>query len=95
MFVILLKFSDNKSQAGHFMEAHKEWIKSGFDEGVFLLAGNLQPHAGGGIVAHLTSHSALQKRVNDDPFVANNVVSAEIIEIAPSRTDQRLAFLLS
>jgi uncharacterized protein YciI len=95
MFVILLKFSDNKSQSGQFMEAHKEWIKSGFDDGVFLLAGNLQPHVGGGIVAHHMSLSALQKRVNDDPFVANNVVNAEIIEIAPSRADQRLAFLLA
>ena len=65
-----------------------------FDDGVFLLAGSLQPNLGGGIVAHKTSLSALQSRVNDDPFVAENVVSAEILEIAPSRTDERLKFLL-
>jgi hypothetical protein len=28
--------------------------------------------------------------VNDDPFVAENVVSAEILEITPSRADERL-----
>jgi hypothetical protein len=39
MFVGLLCFSDNKSKAGQFMEGHKEWIKRGFDEGLFLLAG--------------------------------------------------------
>ena len=43
MFVVLLKFSANKGQAGQFMEGHKEWIRRGFDEGVFLLVGNLQP----------------------------------------------------
>jgi hypothetical protein len=32
--------------------------------------------------------------VNEDPFVAENVVSAEILEITASRTDERLKFLL-
>ncbi len=94
MFIVLLKFSGNKDQAGQFMEDHKEWIKRGFDDGVFLLAGSLQPNLGGGIVAHNTSLSDLQNRVNDDPFVAENVVSADIIEIAPSKADERLKFLL-
>jgi uncharacterized protein YciI len=94
MFIVLLKFSSNKGQASQFMEGHKEWIKRGFDEGAFLLVGSLQPNLGGGIVAHNTSLSDLQSRVNDDPFVAENVVSAEIFEIAPSRTDERLEFLL-
>jgi uncharacterized protein YciI len=76
------------------MEGHKEWIKRGFDDGVFLLVGNLQPNLGGGIVAHNTSLPDLQSRVNDDPFVIENVVSAELLEIAPSRTDERLKFLL-
>ena len=94
MFIVLLKFSENKGQAGQFMEGHKEWIKRGFDDGVFLLAGNLQPNLGGGIVAHNTSLPNLQNRVNDDPFVAEKVVSAEILEITPSQADERLKFLL-
>ena len=94
MFVVLLKFSGNKGQASQFMEGHKEWIKRGFDDDVFLLVGSVQPNLGGGIVAHNTSLSDLQSRVNDDPFVVENVVSAEILEIAPSKTDERLQFLL-
>ncbi len=94
MFIVLLKFSSNKGQASQFMEGHKEWIKRGFDDGVFLLVGSLQPNSGGGIVAHNTSLSDLQSRVNDDPFVAENVVTAEILEITPSRVDERLKFIL-
>ncbi len=94
MFIVLLKFSGNKGQASQFMAGHKEWIRRGFDDGVFLLAGSLQPGLGGGIVAHNTSLSDLQGRVNDDPFVAENVVSAEIVEIMPSKADDRLKFLL-
>ena len=93
MFIVLLKFSGNKAQASQFMDDHKEWIKRGFDDGVFLLVGSLQPGLGGGIVAHNTSLSDLQGRVNDDPFVAEDVVSAEILEITPSRADERLKFI--
>lgn len=93
MFVVLLRFSSNKAQAGQHMDGHMQWLKRGFDDGVFVLAGSLQPDLGGGILAHNTSRPELQNRVNDDPFVAENVVSAEILEITPSRTDERLAFL--
>jgi len=94
MYIVLLKFSGNKGQASQFMEGHNEWIRRGFDDGVFLLAGSLQPSFGGGIVAHNTTLSDLQSRVNNDPFVAENVVSAEILEITPSKADERLKFLL-
>jgi uncharacterized protein YciI len=95
MFIVLLEFPSNKDQAGRFMQGHKDWIKRGFDDGVFLLAGNLQPNLGGGIVAHNTSLADLERRVNHDPFVAENVVTAEIFEITPSRVDERLKFLLA
>ena len=94
MFIVQLKFSSNKGQAGQFMAGHNEWIKRGFNAGVFLLVGSLQPNLGGGILVHNTSLSDLQNRVNDDPFVAQNVVSAEILEISPAKTDERLNFLL-
>ena len=94
MFIVLLKFSDNKGEAGQFMAGHNEWIKRGFDEGVFLVSGSLQPKAGGAVVAHNISLAELEGRVNEGPFVAENVVSAEIIEITAARTDDRLAFLL-
>ena len=93
MFIVLLKFSANKSQAGQHMEAHKAWIKRGFDEGVFLMAGSLQSALGGGILAHNTNLAALQARVDEDPFVIEDIVSAEIIEITPSRIDPRLEFV--
>lgn len=93
MFIVLLKFSNNKSQAGQFMDGHKEWIERGIEEGVFVLVGSLQPNLGGGIVAHNTTLPDLQDRVNGDPFVVENIVSAEILEITPTKVDERLKFL--
>lgn len=75
------------------MAGHNEWIKRGFDDGAFLLVGSLQPAAGGAILAHNTTLSELQQRVNSDPFVAEGIVNAEIHEITPAKSDERLAFL--
>ena len=94
MFVVLLKFAENKERASAFMDGHKAWIARGFDDGVFLVVGSLKS-GGGGILAHATSLADLQERVDADPFVAERVVTAEIIEIAPARTDARLEFLLN
>ena len=93
MFVVLLKFAD-KSKAGRFMAGHNNWIKRGFDDGVFLLVGGLQPNLGGAILAQGTSLADLQGRVDADPFVAEKVVTAEILEITPARADERLGFLV-
>lgn len=93
MFVVLLKFSTNKAKAGQFMEGHNAWLQQGFADGVFLLAGSIKPGQGGAILAHATSAEDLQQRVNADPFVAEDVVRAEILEIAPSKADARLNFL--
>ena len=95
MHIVFLKFSTNKSQAGQLMDGHKAWIKRGFDEGVFLLAGSLEPGLGGGILAHNTSLAELQSRVNEDPFVAKDVVKAEIFELDPGKADERLQFLVN
>lgn len=94
MFVVFLKFSSKRDQAGRFMQGHKEWIQRGFDDGVFLLTGSIQPQAGGVIFAHRTTLPELQERVSDDPFVAEDVVRSEIVELSPSKTDARLGFLL-
>jgi uncharacterized protein YciI len=93
MFIVLLQFSSNKSQASQLLDGHNAWIKRGFDDGVFLLVGSLQPNPGGGILAHNTSLPDLQIRVNEDPFVAEDVVKAQILEVTPTRVDERLAFL--
>jgi uncharacterized protein YciI len=93
MFVVVLRFSANKARAADFMRAHNEWISQGFEDGVFLLAGSLQPGKGGTVIAHNATLEQVQARVDRDPFVAEDVVSAEILEIAPARTDEKLAFL--
>ncbi|MGE0237612.1 MAG: YciI family protein [Parvibaculaceae bacterium] len=93
MFIVLLKFSGNKERAAALMPAHKEWLQRGFDDGVFLLTGSIQPSLGGTIIVHGLARGDLNTRLAQDPFVAEGVVTLEILDIAPSRLDKRLSFL--
>jgi uncharacterized protein YciI len=94
MFIALLKFSTNKHRAAALMAGHNEWIKSGLADGIFLLVGSLQPGLGGAIVAHHTAREELEIRLQDDPFVAHDVVTVELFEVSPAKSDPRLAFLV-
>lgn len=94
MFVVLLKFSTNKANASQFMDGHNAWIKDGFAKGTFLLAGTIQPKLGGAILAHNVTLEKIQDIVREDPFVSEGVVTAEIIEITPSKAAPQLEFLL-
>jgi len=95
MFVVLLKFAANRAEAPRHMDGHNAWIRQGFKDGVFLLAGSLVPGVGGAILAHGEPREALEARVAADPFVNEGVVSAEIHQIAPGRTHEGLAALLA
>jgi uncharacterized protein YciI len=94
MFIVLLELADDHGKAPDIADRHDEWIARGFVDGAFALVGILQPKLGGGILAHNTTRADLQKRVDNDPFVAEGVVTARIIELAPRRADERLSFLV-
>ena len=94
MFIVILRFSDNQNRADELRAAHRAALKRRFDDGVYLVGGGLHPHQGGALLAHNTSLEELQARVNADPFVAENVTSAEILEFTAAMADERLSFLL-
>ncbi|HEV7372541.1 hypothetical protein [Arenibaculum sp.] len=93
MFVVTLRFSTNKAQAPRHMDGHNAWIRRGFEDGIFVLTGSLPGGAGGAVLAHNVSREELEALLREDPFVAETVVDADILEITPGRTDERLAFL--
>ena len=94
MFIILLKPGQNQSHAASFIEGHKSWLEQGMEERAFLLWGSLK-QGGGAILAAADDLDALRTRLDKDPFVAEQIVSVEIIELAPARAVEQLSFLLA
>lgn len=93
-FLVLLRFAAQRDKAKALIAGHNAWIQRGFDDGALLLTGSLQPGIGGVVLARTATRAELDERIADDPFVAEGVVIAEVLEVAPSRLDPRLAFLV-
>lgn len=94
MHIILLKFTGNRRNAAQHLPGHKAWLARGSEDGVFLMAGTLGSNLGGAILARGVSLAKIQDRVNEDPFVRENIVSAEVLEFSPSIASEGLQFLL-
>lgn len=94
MYIIFLKFGPNRSQAGQWMADHVQWIQQGMEDGTFLMAGSLDNAQGGVLLASNVAREEMVRRVEQDPFVVHQVVTAEIHAVTPSRMAQGLSILL-
>lgn len=95
MFVVQLRFTRAQNRAPQFMDDHNAWLRKGFEDGVFLLSGSIPPKTGGAIIVDGLPLDELQELLDTDPFVAEGIVTPEIVEISPGRADERLAFLVA
>jgi uncharacterized protein YciI len=95
MFVIFLRFAENRHRAGDYAQDHDKWIRQGIDDAVILLVGSVSGGQGGAIIAYGVTRADLEKRLEADPFVAQRIVAPEIIEIEPGAVDRRVAFVRS
>ncbi|MDR7151314.1 uncharacterized protein YciI [Hydrogenophaga palleronii] len=94
MHIIFLKFGPNRAQAGQWMAEHKRWMQQGIDDGSFLMTGSLDNAQGGAVLAANMDRETIQQRVDQDPFVIHQVVTAEIHTVAPSLLAQGMVPLL-
>ena len=51
MFIVFLKLAD-KTKIAENRAGHNVWLKSGFDQGAFLLAGTIEQIMSFGLIVH-------------------------------------------
>ncbi|CAH1666326.1 YciI family protein [Chelatococcus asaccharovorans] len=93
MFLILLSYTKPLDEVDLWLDDHKAWVKQGFDDGVFVLAGGQSPRVGGVVIAIGETREQVESRAARDPFVHKGVAAAQVIEVRPSTLDARLKFL--
>lgn len=93
MFIIILTFSKPVEEVDRHLAAHKAWIKQGFDDGVFVLAGGRRPRTGGALLAIGDDRASIEARIELDPFVQNGVVTTQILQVVPTTVDERIGLL--
>ena len=92
--LILLDYVAPLDEIDALMEAHVEWLKKGFDEGVFVVAGRKDPRTGGVILVR-GKKDAVAALAESDPFVENGAARFDVVGFNASFALPELADLLA
>ncbi|PJI41455.1 MAG: GTP cyclohydrolase [Rhizobium sp.] len=85
MFILSLSYVKPQEEADRLMEAHMDWVRQGYDSGMFLASGRKVPRTGGVILAR-GERAAIEAFVAHDPFAVHGVADYDITEVALTRT---------
>lgn len=82
-FVVSLRYVAALSEIDGAMKAHVAFLEKHRKAGVFIAWGRKVPRSGGIILACGTAREAIERIMQDDPFVARGLADVEVTEFAP------------
>ncbi len=85
MFILDLTYIAPLDAADAQMEPHMEWVKAGYETGMFLASGRKNPRNGGIILAR-GERAAIEAYCAADPFSIHRIAEYRITEMAVTRT---------
>jgi uncharacterized protein YciI len=94
MFVVTLNYIAELSAIDEAMPRHMAHLRKQYEDGIFLISGRQVPRVGGVIIATDVDREDLEQRIAADPFVAEGLAEATIVEFNASQTAPQLKGLL-
>src|SRR5690349_19105480 len=85
MFVIELQYIASLAQIDAAMKEHMAFLDRAYAAGTFLVSGRKIPRDGGIILALGKSREEIEALVAKDPFVAQGLATARVIEFRASQ----------
>lgn len=85
MFLIELTYTADLEKIDAAMKAHMRWLNQQYAAGHFLVSGRKIPRDGGVIIATGASREAVEAIAAEDPFVANGLATARVVEFRASQ----------
>lgn len=85
MFILSLTYIAPTEAADKHMEAHMAWVKSGYEQGLFIASGRKIPRTGGVILSR-GERAGLEAMCAADPFTVHGIAEYDITEVAFTTT---------
>lgn len=85
MFILTVTYTKPMDAIEPHVDTHMDWVREGYDKGMFLASGRKVPRTGGIILAK-GERAAIEAFLAQDPFVIHDVGTYDITETAISRT---------
>ena len=86
MFIVTLTYLKPVEEIDALMNDHVEWLKKGYDDGLFIASGRRIPRTGGVILARSGDEQALRDTLARDPFAIHGAARCDVVEFAASMT---------
>jgi len=91
MVLILLRYVRPIEEVDALRPAHLEFLRKGFEEGRYVLAGRGVPPEAGVVIARGTDLDGVRELTEQDPYVANGVAAYELVRFHAGLTEEGLA----
>lgn len=93
IYVAILSYIRPLEEIDAQIPAHLEWLREGYEDGIFLASGRRIPRTGGVILARGETLDGLKARMQKDPFQRLGLATVEIIPFEASMTSDTLSGL--
>ncbi len=88
--IISIHYKADIEQVDKYLQAHRDFLQTYYDKGLFLASGPKNPRTGGIILAVGEPH-VLEKIMKEDPFYLNDITDFSIVSFDPVK--QSSAFM--
>ncbi len=82
-FIIHVKYTAPLARIDEILPAHRKFLQSGYDKGLLLFSGPMNPRTGGIVAARAGSLDEIKIFFEDDPYVKNNAAEYSFFEFDP------------
>jgi len=94
MFIINLTYKTKLEKVNQLLNQHIKFLNEQYELGHFLASGPKRPRTGGIILSKIENKTELEKIIEKDPFKINELADYELTEFVPSKTCEKLNFLI-
>lgn len=93
MIIIELTYKKSLEYVDKYLDAHKQFLKVGYDQHCFLASGPKTPRNGGVILSTFTDLTTCQAFMKQDPFAQQDIAIYHFIQFDMTICEDR-AFIL-
>ena len=83
MFIIEITYKAPIKEVDKYLSAHREYLDTHYQKGLFLASGPKKPRIGGILIALTNDKTYLESVLQNDPFCLAEIADYRLIEFTP------------
>lgn len=93
MLVVILRYKVPLSVIDQHLEAHKTFLKQGYEQGLLVMSGPRPSRSGGIIIANSDQDGAVWEFLRNDPFYEHDLADYQVLPFTPTMNADALCAL--